>query len=126
MTGFIQEFPGRIQKAVHRAAVAGKEWIVRGTPFHLGAAKDSWEVQDYGDGATLIASLTGAGARYTPFLESGTFMYGPFHVAPKTMGIDKRVKGGMPGAHMVENNIPAIEARLEEEMQKEFDKVKGT
>jgi hypothetical protein len=135
MMGFITTFPEHVRAAVRRAAVAGMGWIKRGTPYEFGAAQRSWELVQVDDLSFSVASITGAGAEYTPFLENGTFKYGPFGVMPKTAfertrtgaptAAAKKIKGGYRGAHMVENNMSAIETRLNEEMQREYEKVVG-
>jgi hypothetical protein len=122
MKAFITDHIPAIDRAIKRAAVTGMDWIKRGTPLDMGAAQRSWEVKQVEELSWIIESVTGAGAVYTPFLEAGTFMYGPFHVAPKTMWTNKRIKGGMEGAHMVENNMDAISNEMEKEIQVEFDK----
>jgi hypothetical protein len=123
MKAFITEFPQRVDSAVSRAANMALEWIIRDTPFRKGDASRSWEKNSRGEMSYAVESVIGHGAEYTPFLEEGTFLFGPFGVAPKTYGKDKRIKGGMVAYHMIGKNEPAIEDELNFQMHKEFDKV---
>jgi hypothetical protein len=150
MKSFMLEYPRRIQRAMRRTANTGKEWIVRDTPFQFGAAARSWEVNEVEEyWSFVIASITGAGAKYTPYLEEGTGIYGPLQKEIIAAEVTKsggpffwvsmgksRGKGkgkimyytfskkskGMPGAHMVGRNIPGIEQILNENVQHEFEK----
>lgn len=157
MLDFINEYPSRVQSTVQRTARTALQWIARDTPVKTGAAARSWEVQDFaneeGFYGCQVSSITGSGAKYTPFLEEGTGIYGPFQreiIAAEctksggpffwmTPGRSRgKGKGrimyyafatktkGMPAAHMLAKNESAIEDLLGENMQRQFDLVKGS
>lgn len=136
MKDFIVQHPERVEAALNRTAMKGKEWIVRDTPYGItGNAAKSWEIRQIDSFTFVIEATTMPGAAYVPYLEYGTGIYGPLNhmITPVNaealkipMGdgfIYRKSSHGMPGAHMVEENREPIEERLEIEMDKEYERV---
>ena len=119
---FIRDRPNRVDAAVKRTAKKAWMWITRDTPHRTGTAQGSWQVKQNGLMRYMVISDVNAGKKYTPFLEDGTYLFGPFEVAPKGYGKNPRIKGGMIGVHMVGRNEPAIQDQLNYEIQRTFEK----
>ena len=83
---FIAAFPKEVNLAVRKATDYGKRMIINFTPVKTGAARTSWTVRQLGPFSYSIESTIGAGAKYTPMLETGTGVFGPSGtpITPKT------------------------------------------
>lgn len=128
---FFKAFPGVVPKVLNKVGIFGKKLIVTATPVKTGAARKSWRINKIGKDTVSIASDFGRGSKYTPFLETGTGIYGPkgTPITAKNNGYlrfpiivgnsikswvtTKEVKGFKPFA-MVKKSQPAILKHLGE------------
>lgn len=127
----VADFPEIIDKAAYNTAVYGQKLIMKKTPARTGAARASWTVTKVPQGYA-IRSVLGSGAAYTPYLEYGTGLFGPYKkkIVPKTAkalaiatigGLIFRMSSkGMQAVRMVSSSEAQIEAQFPKEVEAVF------
>lgn len=127
----VADFPELIDKASYNTAVWGQQLIMRKTPSRSGAAKASWTVVKVPQGYS-IRSVIGRGAAYTPYLEHGTGLFGPYNrkIVPKNANalaiptpgglIFRKSSKGMEAVRMVSTSEKPIADQFPKEVEAIF------